>query len=188
MGVDTPDREALLTQFKAAYAEFRDQASQRHGWGFWTGSGRRLIGPFNAAGVARLYRLLLTLAFVAGVSLTLVGGTVGQLGAALVIGSIFAFGSWMAQAWVLSREAESKVEDDLLFAMERARLAPYADRILELERQLRALPPEQPDQGRAGVRCIDRCSGPAGLSGEVLERPASSPATAVGVRRVPVPA
>jgi hypothetical protein len=145
MGVDMPDRDELLRQFRAAYADFRDQASRRHGWGFWTGSGRRLIGPFNAAGVARLYRLLLTVAFVVGVVLTLVGGTMGQLGAALVIGSFFAFGSWMAQAWALSREAESKVEDDLLFAMERARLSPYADRVLELERQLRALPPEQPD-------------------------------------------
>ncbi|MEU5939928.1 hypothetical protein ABZ807_12175 [Micromonospora sp. NPDC047548] len=150
MGVDTSDRDELLGQFRAAYAEFRDQASHRRGWGLWTGSGRPLIGPFNAAGVARRYRLLLAVAFVVGVVLTLVGGTVGQLGAALVIGSIFAFGSWMAQAWGLSREAEFKVEDDLLFAIERARLAPYADRVLELERQLRALPPEQPHLRRAG--------------------------------------
>lgn len=150
MGVDASDHDELLSEFRAAYAEFRDQASRRHGWGFWTGSGRRLIGPFNAAGVARMYRLLLAIAFVVGAALTLVGGITGQLGAALVIGSIFAFGSWMAQAWALSREAEFRVEDELLFAIERARLAPYADRVLQLERQLRALPPEEPDLGRAG--------------------------------------
>jgi hypothetical protein len=150
MDLDTSDRDELLSEFRAAYAEFLDQASRRHGWGFWTGSGHRLIGPFNAAGVARLYRLLLAVAFVVGAALTLIGGITGQLGAALVIGSIFAFGSWMAQAWALSREAESRVEDDMLFAIERARLAPYADRVLQLDRQLRALPPEQPDLGLRG--------------------------------------
>jgi len=133
------ESDDVLGQLQAAHLEFRRQASMRGGWGFWTGSGRRLIGPMDAAAVGSVYRWFLAAAFVLGVILTMVGGTLGQLGGALVVGSLFAFGSWMAQAWALSREGEAKIAEVMLLEIEKARLAPYAERVIELDKRLRAL-------------------------------------------------
>ncbi|MDR7275121.1 hypothetical protein [Catenuloplanes atrovinosus] len=122
-----------------AYQSFHREASTGRGWGVWTGSGRRLIGPLNAAGVARAYRRLLAATLLIGVVFTLVGGVLARLGTALVVGCVFAFGAWMAQAWALSREAEFRIEDMMLSELERERLAPLAERIIALERQRREI-------------------------------------------------
>jgi hypothetical protein len=140
--MDAPDTDAVRRELRTAYLEFAAHAATwRGGWGLWTRSGRRIIGPFTAAQVAGIYRLMLGGFFLVGAVLTLIGGLVGQLGAALVVGSLFAFGSWMAQAWALSRETEFKAADELLFDLERERLEPYAERVRLLTRQLRDLEP-----------------------------------------------
>lgn len=136
-----PDEDAVRRELRAAYKEFAAHAANRWSWGLWTGSGRRILGPYNATQVAGIYRRILGGLFLVGVVLTLMGGLVGQLGAALVVGSLFAFGSWMAQAWVLSREREFKATDEMLSDLERERLEPYADRIRILTHQLRDLKP-----------------------------------------------
>ena len=133
------ESDDVLGQLQAAHLEFRRQASMTGGWGYWTKSGRRLVGPMDAAAVGAAYRWLLAVAFVLGVVLTMVGGTLGQLGAALVVGSLFAFGSWMAQAWALSRQGEAKIAEVMLLEIEKARLAPYAERVIELDKRWRAL-------------------------------------------------
>jgi hypothetical protein len=139
MGNNPSSPDEVRAKLEAAYQEFQQEVSMRRAWGYWTGSGRRLIGPLNAAGVARVYRGILAFAFILGVILTLLGGVLGQLGSALVVGCVFAFGAWMAQAWALSREAEFKLEDLMLLEIEKARLAPLAERVLVLERQWREL-------------------------------------------------
>jgi len=139
VSIDATDAEALRTELRLAYLAFVEQAGARRRWGLRTRSGRRLIGPYTAAQVAGIYRLMLGGFFLVGAALTVVGGLLGQLGAALVVGSLFAFGSWMAQAWSLSREAEFKAADELLFGLERERLEPYAERVRMLTRQLQEL-------------------------------------------------
>lgn len=133
------ESDDVLGQLQAAHSEFRRQAAMSGGWGYRTRSGRHLIGPMDAAAVGRAYRWLLAAAFVVGVVLTVVGGTLGQLGGALVVGSLFAFGSWMAQAWALSRQGEGKIAEVMLLEIEKARLAPYAERVIELDKRWRAL-------------------------------------------------
>jgi hypothetical protein len=132
--------EDLRKELATAYSDFYRQASYRSGhWGYWTRSGRRLVGPYNAAQVAHIYRLILAALFILGVLFSVLSKSTSELGIALVVGSLFAFGAWMAQAWALSREEEFRLHETLLGDIRNADLRQQAELIREITRQLQEL-------------------------------------------------
>ncbi|MEJ3744687.1 hypothetical protein WEI85_15500 [Actinomycetes bacterium KLBMP 9797] len=142
---DRAEIDELTDQIADAYAAFRRETyAATQSWGYWTGTGRRLLGPFNAAQVAGIYRLILAALFALGVVFTVVSDATTEMGMALIVGALFAFGAWMAQAWALSREEESRIEEKLLGDLLHRDLKRQADHIAELTRRLDELHDQQP--------------------------------------------
>lgn len=139
---DRAEIHALTDELAAAYAAFHREAyAATRRWGYWTGTGRRVIGPLNAAQIARVYRGVLAALFALGVLFTVVSDATTELGMALIVGSLFAFGAWMAQAWTLSREEQFRIEEKMLGDLVHRDLRRHADRIAELTRRLDELQP-----------------------------------------------
>src|SRR5215467_12433947 len=104
-------RDLLYEELSVAYYRFYVELYQTtRVWGYWVGS-HRIFGPYGAEGIARIYRATLLLTFVGGVILSVVSHATEGLGNALVVGSLFAFGAWMAQAWYLSREEDFRLRN-----------------------------------------------------------------------------
>ncbi len=104
---------------------------------------RRYTSPMFIAQVFVLFHLL---CFSVGAGLIFTTGPTRELGIAMVVGSIFAFGSFVAQFWVISygryREvAREAIGDQGMMTLKQlaARRAEMADRIKQLER------PDGPD-------------------------------------------
>ena len=99
----------------------------------------RILGPYNANQVAGIYRGLLVVFFVTGVVFSVVGSPVRELGVGLVIGSLFAFGAWMSQAWALSRQEEFILSDKLLGKFYQRDLKRCAAQIVDIARRIEEL-------------------------------------------------
>ncbi len=128
-------RDRLCGELSEAYYRFYVELTQATRlWGFWVGR-LRIFGPYSAGGVARIYRAMLLVFFVAGVILSVVSHVTQGLGAALVVGSLFAFGAWMAQAWNLSMEEWLRLRNELLDER-RLLLAPSQRTAADLAREL----------------------------------------------------
>jgi hypothetical protein len=125
----------LSEAYNRFYAELNSVTPQ---WGYWTKRGR-ILGPYDAGQVAGIYRGLLVVFFVTGVVLSVVGASVRELGVGLVIGSLFAFGAWMSQAWALSRQEEFILSDKLLGKLYHRDLKHYAAQIQDITRRLEEL-------------------------------------------------
>ena len=107
-------RNRLYEELSTAYYRFYVELYQTTRiWGYWVGS-HRIFGPYGAEGIARIYCVILLLTFVGGVILSVVSHATEGLGNALVVGSLFALGAWMAQAWYLSREEDFRLRNELL--------------------------------------------------------------------------
>jgi hypothetical protein len=100
---------------------------------------RRIFGPYNAGQVAWIYSGLLSVFFVTGVVLSVVGPPARELGVGLVVGSLFAFGAWISQAWALSRQEEFRLFDKLLGEFYQRDLKHCATEIEDKTRQLEEL-------------------------------------------------
>jgi hypothetical protein len=139
--------DRLSQELSEAMDEFRVEIDRvTRVWGFWTGHGNRIIGPYNATQVASIYRIILLALFVVGVILSVVNHGTGGLGVALVVGSIFAFGAWMAQAWYLSREEELRLRNELLGGLMERDLRKYASRCKDIAKRIDELDKSRPDE------------------------------------------
>src|SRR5262249_34892304 len=78
------------------------------------GAGPLRIGPFGISGLARIYYAILLTAFVAGVILSVVSHVTQGLGFALVVGSLFGYGAWTAQAWNLGVTESFRIRNELV--------------------------------------------------------------------------
>ena len=96
-------RNCLYGELAEAYdGFFKELVQATRIWGFWVGR-RRIAGPYSAWGVARIYQVVLLVFFVAGVILSVLSPGNQGLGSALVVGSLFAAGAWIAQLWICRR-------------------------------------------------------------------------------------
>lgn len=136
-------RTRLYAELSEAYDRFNAEFSKATPrWGYWTkrhGRIIRILGPYNANQVAQIYRGLLVVFFVTGVILSIVGSPARELGVGLVVGSLFAFGAWMSQAWALSRQEEFTLYNKLLGELNRRDLKLFAAQIEDKTRQLEEL-------------------------------------------------
>jgi len=135
-------RDHLYGELSVAYDRFYIALYQpTRLWGYWVGR-LRIIGPVGAAGIAKAYRVILLFTFIAGVILSVVSHTTEGLGNALVVGSLFAFGAWMAQAWYLSRGEELRLRNELLSEFQLPSV-PFSQ--VTVARLMHELNPDQPD-------------------------------------------
>lgn len=136
-------RTRLYDELSEAYDRFVAELSNvTPRWGYFTKRHGRIItilGPYNANQVAGIYRGLLGAFFVAGVVLSVVGPPARELGVGLVVGSLFAFGAWISQAWALSRQEEFALYDKLLGELHQRDLKLCAAQIEDKTRQLEEL-------------------------------------------------
>lgn len=68
----------------------------------------------NSGAIAAIYSLFNVACLVAGVCMILFGGILAELGIAIVVGSIFAFGSFFAQWWTVQAQREVDIRDHVL--------------------------------------------------------------------------
>jgi hypothetical protein len=109
-GEPSPELAAAIAEFKAADAEFQRVWSGVVGWQFHIPGRGRVTANLGTDLIFKVYVLFLALTFVAGVVLAATHvGT--ELGVALVVGSIFAGGAFLAQMWVVQYERETKADE-----------------------------------------------------------------------------
>src|SRR5260370_5703318 len=136
-------RDRLYVELSEASHEFCPELVQETRiWGLWVGR-RRIFGPYSSWGVARIYQVMLLVLFVAGVILSVLSPGNQGLGAALVVGSLFAAGAWIAQLWNLSTAEWFRLRNELLGEV-RLLLSPWQRTAADLAREL------NPNQRNAG--------------------------------------
>jgi hypothetical protein len=136
-------RTRLYAELSEAYERFDTELSKATPqWGIQSkrhGGIMRILSPYNVNQVAGIYRGLLVVFFVTGVVLSVVGPPARELGVGLVVGSLFAFGAWMSQAWALSRQEEFTLYSKLLGELYQRDLKLCAAQIVDKTRQLEEL-------------------------------------------------
>ena len=103
--------------------------------GFSFSTGRRPTRHLSAQALARLYFGFCLSAFAAGAVLATLDAT-KELGVAMVVGALFAGGSFIAQAWMLQVERERAVKGALWGDAERAEMRAMLDRRRQLVAEL----------------------------------------------------
>jgi hypothetical protein len=108
-GVDNPDerRAFLQRQLEALDEQVWAEIRQRAAVGRW-GLGRFRF-RIGSARISTLFAAFHLACFVVGVTLITVGGTAKTIGIAVVVGALFAFGSFIAQLWAVSVQHELSV-------------------------------------------------------------------------------
>jgi hypothetical protein len=119
-------------------------------------SGWQLIaGPVRIRAVVRsetitlVYVAFNAACFIAGTIFIFAGGVLANLGIAIVVGAIFAFGSFVAQFWAVAVQNEREVRDRVFvddWTTEMKRLAEKRTQLIERLRQAR------PDSDSIGDR------------------------------------
>ena len=128
-------RDRLYRELSEAYDGFFTELVQTTRiWGFWVGR-RRIVGPYSSWGLARIYQVMLLVFFVAGVVLSVLSPGNQGLGSALVVGSLFAAGAWIAQLWGLSTAEWFRLRNELLGEV-RLLLSPWHRTPADLAREL----------------------------------------------------
>lgn len=103
------------------------------------------IGPFrlrrvvSSQGITRVYVMFNVLCFAVGVGLIAVGGIPGNVGIALVVGALFAFGSFVSQVWAVAAQHEREVQNRVLGDYELAELKRLAKEMADLQTALDGL-------------------------------------------------
>jgi hypothetical protein len=77
--------------------------------------------------------------FAAGVTLTVVSQATRELGVALVVGSLFGLGAFLAQTWNLLREQEFTIQNELVSDVYYRDLRRYAAQMKDISNQIEAL-------------------------------------------------
>jgi hypothetical protein len=101
--------EELQKTDEAFWREFHDTFAR---WNLGIGP-LRISSPATSHQVAIMYLSFNALCFAAGVTFALFGGVWAALGVALVVGSLFSFGAFLAQLWVVMRQRGIEVVDRL---------------------------------------------------------------------------
>lgn len=128
-------RNRLYRELAEAYDGFFAELVQATRiWGFWVGR-RRIAGPYSSWAMARIYQVMLLAFFVAGVTLSVLSPGSQGLGSALVVGSLFAAGAWIAQLWNLSTAEWFRLRNELLGEV-RLLLSPWHRTVADLAREL----------------------------------------------------
>jgi hypothetical protein len=102
--VEDSELSQLREKLQATEQELNEGYSQAISWGW------ELVGmkerPLPTGYIAALYVLFNFAALVAGVVCTILGNGLDSLGVALVVGSIFGFGAFIAQFWTVAAQRE----------------------------------------------------------------------------------
>src|SRR5215472_2701939 len=127
-------RDRLYEELSEAYdGFFKELIQATRIWGFLVG--RRRIGLYSSWGLARIYQVMLLVFFAAGVALSVSSPGNPGLGSALVVGSLFAAGAWIAQLWNLSTAEWFRLRNELLGEV-RLLLSPWHRTTADLAREL----------------------------------------------------
>ncbi|MBB5808960.1 hypothetical protein F4560_008728 [Saccharothrix ecbatanensis] len=95
---NAPEVDRLLEERVKLLREFRSYQRQVHRWTISLGK-LRFSRPVSSQGVAWLFLVWHLTAGVAGVVITIIWSSNRALGIALVVGSLFGFGSFLSQVW-----------------------------------------------------------------------------------------
>ena len=135
------DRDRLDRELSEANDQFMAQLYRETRVGLWLGprNHRLVLGPYNAMQLGTIYRGTLLLLFAAGVTFTLVSQVTRELGIALIVGSLFALGAFLAQTWNLMREQEFALQNELVSDVYYRDLRRYAAQIKEISDRIEAL-------------------------------------------------
>jgi hypothetical protein len=125
-----------LTDVEAAFwSEYADIAMR---WQF-------VLGPVkirrrtSAMFVAQAFVLFHIACFAVGAGLIFIAGPTRELGIAIVVGSIFAFGSFVGQFWAIANEREREILRETMGGRETAELKSLAVRREEILAQITQL-------------------------------------------------
>ncbi len=81
-------------------------------WNIGVGS-FRINAPATSAQLAIGFFLFNSMCFAVGIIFTVLGGVWTALGVAMIVGSLFSFGTFVAQLWVVHRQRAAEVIDRL---------------------------------------------------------------------------
>lgn len=134
-------RDRLDKELSEADEQFTAELYRRASWEFWLGSRnhRLILGPYNSMQLGVIYRYILLALFIAGVTLTVISQETRELGVALVVGSLFGLGAFLAQAWNLLREQEFALQNDLVSDVYDRDLRRYAAQMKGISNRIEAL-------------------------------------------------
>jgi hypothetical protein len=94
---------------------------------------------FPAAALSAVYTAFNLACLAAGVVFIFLGGTIATLGIAMVVGALFAFGTWIAQVWIVTAQRETDAYDRA-FADDRfAHLKDLGDEFTKLNNRVKNL-------------------------------------------------
>jgi hypothetical protein len=81
-------RDRLDRELAEANDKFATELYRQTSWRFWLGSRnhRLILGPYNAMQLGAIYRYILLVMFIAGVTLTVISQATRELGVALIVG------------------------------------------------------------------------------------------------------
>jgi hypothetical protein len=136
-----PDSEVsrLRQELDIIEASFwKEYADLAMGWQFILGplKVRRHVSNMFIAQVFVLFHLL---CFTAGAALIFTTGPTRELGIAMVVGSIFAFGSFVAQFWAVSTERGREIRQEVMGNQDTTRMRQLAERRREIASRIEQL-------------------------------------------------
>lgn len=101
--------EELSAKDKAFEREFKRVTGSWH----FTYGPIHIRGRIGTTSIFVFYASFISLGFLAGVVFCFFGGLLAALGAALVVGALFSFGSFAAQLWFFTQQTQSKVSESI---------------------------------------------------------------------------
>jgi hypothetical protein len=132
-------REGLLRELEELDARIQ-QERDSYKWGVGARIGHRhlqLYLPVRSGLIFAVYIIFNTAVLAAGIALILGKGVLKDLGVAMVVGALFAFGSFAAQWWTVQVQFERDVDDRIYGSIgEQQHLGEMRTRILRKLNQL----------------------------------------------------
>ena len=108
---EQPDREELQRQLDTMEKELR-HGTQKLTSVWELGIGGAIVNPIVGSGlISGLYFVFNGCCLVAGIVLTLYGTVAQSVGVALIVGSIFSIGAFVAQFWMVTVQQERSVDE-----------------------------------------------------------------------------
>jgi hypothetical protein len=124
-----------ISNYEAKMHRMNELASKFSSWNLYFG-GRRITRRMSTSDIANIFAGWHLFALVAGALVTILWRDNGGLGAALIVGSLFGFGSFLSQFWSQAMDRERDFIRKNLNAVELEELRNLAIEIHKLEQRL----------------------------------------------------
>ena len=121
MSESIPERDRLLSKLKEL-DDITQEEEAKYVWGVSGRVGHRSLAPrlhISSGIIFICYVAFNIIAFVVGIIMIVNNGVLRELGIAIVVGSLFAFGSFIAQWWTVRVQSEIDFVDRVYGSIDR---------------------------------------------------------------------